>query len=120
MCHLRASISVMLEFIYENLNLGLLIETGIIIQFVDHSFVYYIVMFDDVLVQVKGLVFSVKDDNSTKSSLILLGRSFLITAKTKIDVYVRTLTMELDGEIVEFNIFSVIRLPGNIYYVICM
>lgn len=120
MCHLRASISVMLEFIYENLNLGLLIETGIIIQFVDHSFVYYIVMFDDVLVQVKGLVFSVKDDNSTKSSLILLGRSFLITAKTKIDVYVRTLTMKLDGEIVEFNIFSVIRFPGNIYYVICM
>lgn len=47
----------MLESIYENLNLGLLIETGIIIQFVDHSFVYYIVMFDDVLVQVKGLVF---------------------------------------------------------------
>ena len=37
---------------------------------------------------------------------LLLGRPFMKTARTKIDVYTGTLTMEFDGEIVPFNIFE--------------
>ena len=35
---------------------------------------------------------------------IILGRSFMKTAKTKIDVYNGTLSMEVDGDVVNFKI----------------
>jgi len=38
--------------------------------------------------------------------LILLGRPFLKTSRTKIDVHSRALTIEFDGEIIKFNIFD--------------
>ena len=45
---------------------------------------------------------------------LLLGRPFMKTARTKIDVYNGTLTMEFDGEIVRFNIFEAMRYPSNL------
>ncbi|CAN6559855.1 unnamed protein product [Malus baccata var. baccata] len=41
---------------------------------------------------------------------LILGRPFLRTARTKIDVYDDTLTMEIDGEIVKFRIFDAMRI----------
>ena len=35
-------------------------------------------------------------------------------ARTKIDVYNGTLTMEFDGEIVRFNIFETMRYPSDL------
>jgi hypothetical protein len=35
-------------------------------------------------------------------------------------VYTRILTMEFDGEIVEFNIFNIIQFPNDVYFVICL
>ncbi|XP_073153972.1 uncharacterized protein [Henckelia pumila] len=71
----------------------------------------------DVLVQVDKLVFS--DDfyvldmkNNDMKSPILLGRSFLKTSKSVIDVNNGTLTMEFDGEIVMFNIFDTLKTPS--------
>ena len=45
---------------------------------------------------------------------LLLGRPFMKTTKTKIDVYNGTLTMEFDGEIVHFNIFEAMRYPSDL------
>lgn len=43
---------------------------------------------------------------------ILLGRPFLQTfARTKIDVYQRTLSMEVDGKVIHFNIFKTMQRP---------
>jgi hypothetical protein len=68
---------------------------------------------EDVLVQVRGLVFPVdfyiidmKDENLLNSSSILLGRPFLRTIRTKIDMHVEILTIEFNGEIIELNIFN--------------
>ena len=65
---------------------------------------------EDVLVQVNELVFpadfyvlDMEDDNSSNSIPILLGRHFLKTARTKMDVHKGTLTLEFDGEVIEFN-----------------
>ncbi|KAM1420670.1 hypothetical protein ACFX2I_003014 [Malus domestica] len=44
---------------------------------------------------------------------ILLGRLFIKTARTKIDVFKRTLTMEFDGKIIDFNISETIRYPKD-------
>ena len=37
------------------------------------------------------------------------------TARTKIDVYNGTLTMEFDGEVVRFNIFEAMRHPFDVH-----
>ncbi|KAL0416379.1 UNVERIFIED_CONTAM: hypothetical protein Slati_3469800 [Sesamum latifolium] len=44
------------------------------------------------------------EDNSPNSTSVLLGRPFLKTARTKIDVHNGTLTMEFDGE--EFSTYD--------------
>ncbi|CAN6678038.1 unnamed protein product [Malus baccata var. baccata] len=45
---------------------------------------------------------------------LILGRPFLRTARTKIEVYDGTLTMEIDGESVKFKIFNAMRYPSEL------
>ncbi|XP_048235667.1 uncharacterized protein LOC125371179 [Ricinus communis] len=52
-------------------------------------------------------------NSSSKSASILLGRPFMKTAKTKINVNEGTLSVEFDGEIVKFNIFDAMKYPNN-------
>ncbi|XP_026459472.1 uncharacterized protein LOC113360146 [Papaver somniferum] len=119
---LGASISVMPASIYESLNLGPLKSTSIFIQLVDRYNVYPKGVVENVLVQVNELIFPVdfyvldmSDDNSSSSTPLLLGRPFMRTSRTKIDVFEGTLTMEFDGEVVRFNIFEVMRYPSDVH-----
>ncbi|KAL0406655.1 UNVERIFIED_CONTAM: hypothetical protein Slati_3979400 [Sesamum latifolium] len=95
-------------------------DPGVVIQLADRSVVYPEGVLEDVLVQVNELVFPVDfyvldmRDNSPNSTSILMGRPFLKTARTKIDVHSGTLTMEFDGEIIRFNIFDSMRYPSDI------
>ena len=113
MLDLGVSINVMPHSVYEVLKLGPLKQTDIIIQLADLSKAYPDGVVEDVLVKINNLIFPVDFyilymDNSTSSapSPILLGRPFLKTSKTKIDVDKGTLTMEFDGELTEFDIFK--------------
>ena len=56
-------------------------------------------------------VLYMEDDASLNPSPILLGRSFLKTSKTKIDVDKGKLTMEFDGVITEFDVFKETQNP---------
>ncbi|KAL0446239.1 UNVERIFIED_CONTAM: hypothetical protein Slati_1751800 [Sesamum latifolium] len=121
MCDLGASINVMPLTIFESLHVGPLKETGVVIQLADRSVVYPEGVLEDVLVQVNELIFpanfyvlDMREDNSPNSTSILLGRSFLKTARTRIDVHSGTLTMEFDGEIIRFNIYDSMRYPTDI------
>ncbi|XP_011075704.1 uncharacterized protein LOC105160135 [Sesamum indicum] len=121
MCDLGASINVISLTIFESLNVGPLKETGVVIQLVDRSVVYPEGVLEDVLVQVNELVFpadfyvlDMREDNSPNSTSILLGRPFLKTARTKIDVHSGSLTMEFDGEIIRFNIYESMRYPTDL------
>ncbi|XP_016690697.1 uncharacterized protein [Gossypium hirsutum] len=121
MLDLGASINVMPRSIYDKVQLGSLKETRLIIQLADRSNAYLDGVLEDVLVQVNELVFPADfyildmgpNDNSIDVAL-LLGRPFLKTARTKIDVYKGNLTMEFDGEIIKFNTFDAMRYPTDI------
>ncbi|XP_027150382.1 uncharacterized protein LOC113750624 [Coffea eugenioides] len=117
---LGASINVMPKSMYASLNLGPLKETEIIIQLADRTNAYPDELVEDVLVKVNELIFptdfyvlDIDDDHSSDPSPLLLGRPFLSTAQTKIDVNKGTLSMEFDGELVHFNIFDTMEYPVN-------
>nr|XP_027086630.1 uncharacterized protein LOC113708366 [Coffea arabica] len=120
MLDLGASINVMPKTIYASLNLGPLKGTGIIIQLADRTNAYPEGLVENVLVQVNELVFpadfyvlDMGDERALNPSPILLGRPFLSTARTKIDVNEGTLSMEFDGKIVNFNIFEAMKYPDE-------
>ncbi|KAJ0909570.1 putative aspartic peptidase domain superfamily [Helianthus annuus] len=121
MLDLGASINVLPNSIFKTLNVGPLKRTGVVIQLADQSLVYPKGVLEDVLVQVNELVFpadfyvlDMEDDDTPHSSSILLGRPFLKTARTKIDVYSGTLSMEFDGEVINFNIDDAMRYPSDV------
>ncbi|CAN6687821.1 unnamed protein product [Malus baccata var. baccata] len=120
MLDLGASINVMPYSIYASMNLGELKNDGVIIQLADHSNAYPKGVLEDVLVQVNDLVFpadfyvlEMEDSGHSTSLPILLGRPFMKTARTKIDVFKGTLTMEFDGDVIDFNIFESIKYPKD-------
>ena len=99
------------SYIYDSLNLGPLKKTGVVKELADHSNVYPKGVLDDVLVQVNDLIFPVDfyildmpKGCSTLSTQLLLGRPFMKTARTKIDVHEGMLSMEFDGRIVKYRI----------------
>ncbi|CAN6711738.1 unnamed protein product [Malus baccata var. baccata] len=119
MLDLGASVNVMPYSIYASMNLGELKNDGVIIQLADRSNAYPKGVLEDVLVQVNHLVFpadfyvlEMEDSNHSSQLPILLGR-FMKTARTKIDVFKGTLTMEFDGEVIDFNISDAMRYPHD-------
>ncbi|CAN6697911.1 unnamed protein product [Malus baccata var. baccata] len=118
MLDLGASINVMPYSIYASMNLGELKQDGVIIQLADRSNAYPKGVLEDVLVQVNHLIFpanfyvlEMEDSSHAPSLPILLGRPFMKTARTKIDVFMGTLTMEFDGDIIRFNLSETIKYP---------
>ncbi|XP_041009434.1 uncharacterized protein LOC121253491 [Juglans microcarpa x Juglans regia] len=118
MIDLGSSINVMSYSIYASLKLGPLNKTGVVIQLADRSNAYPKGVVEVVLVQINDLVFPtdfyVLDmENDDQTAPILLGRPFLKTSMTKIDVHSGTFTMEFDGEIIKFNIYDAMKYPGD-------
>ncbi|XP_073138916.1 uncharacterized protein [Henckelia pumila] len=96
---------------------GPLNKTEIVIQMADRSTIHPRGVLEDVFVQVGNLVFPadfcVLDmKNNDLNSAIFLEIPFWKTSKSIIDVNNDTLTMEFDGEIVKFNIFDTLKIPG--------
>ncbi|KAM2340125.1 hypothetical protein ACFX1X_019632 [Malus domestica] len=101
------------------MNLGELKNDGVI-QLADRSNAYPKGVLEDVLVQVGNLIFpadfyvlDMEDSPHSTPLPILLGRPFMKTARTKIDVFKGTLTMEFDGEIIDFNLSESIQFPKD-------
>ena len=121
MIDLGASINVLPYSIFKTFDMRMLKKTGVIVQLADRSIVHPKGVLEDVLVQVNELVFpadfyvlDMGDDDNPTSSSILLGRPFLKTAKTKIDVDNGTLSMEFDGDVINFNICEAIQKPSDV------
>ncbi|RDX83068.1 hypothetical protein CR513_36050, partial [Mucuna pruriens] len=94
MLDLGASINVMSTSIYKALNFGDLEPTGMAIQLENRSVVQPLGILEDVLVEVNELIFpadfyvlDMEDETLGKGSTLILGRPFLMTARTKIDVH---------------------------------
>ncbi|XP_051146370.1 uncharacterized protein LOC127261967 [Andrographis paniculata] len=73
---------------------------------------------NELIVPVDFYVLDMRDDNSPNPSQILLGRPFMCIVQTKIDVKQGILSMEFDGEKVQFNISDAMKYPGesNVLY----
>ncbi|RDX89983.1 hypothetical protein CR513_28207, partial [Mucuna pruriens] len=118
MLDLGASINVMPASIYRSLNFGDLEPIGMTIQLANKSIVQPLGVLEDVLVQVNELIFpanfyvlDMEDETSGKGSTLILGRPFLMTARTKIDVHAEMLSMEFGDTLVQFNIFEAMKHP---------
>ncbi|CAN6544176.1 unnamed protein product [Malus baccata var. baccata] len=99
---------------------GELKNDGVIIQLADRSNAYPKGVLEDVLVQVGNLIFpadfyvlDMEDSPHSTPLPILLGRPFMKTARTKIDVFKGTLTMEFNGEVIDFNLSESIKFPKD-------
>ena len=81
------------------------------IQLVDGSYVHPKGVIEDVLVKVDKLVFPadffVLDMSENAKGPIMLGRPFMSTSRTKIDVFGGMMTMDFDGDIIEHTIHDV-------------
>ncbi|CAN6567590.1 unnamed protein product [Malus baccata var. baccata] len=111
MLDLGASINVMPYSVYASMNLGELKNDGVIIQLADRSNAYPKGVLEDVLVQVDHLIFpadfyvlDMEDSNHSPPSPLLLGRPFMKTAQTKIDVAKGAVTMAFGGDMINFKI----------------
>ncbi|KAM2220061.1 hypothetical protein ACFX1S_019308 [Malus domestica] len=122
MLDLGASINVIPYSIYASMNLGALKNDGVIIQLADRSNAYPKGVLEDVLVQVDHLIFPADfyvlemDESDHAPSLpILLGRPFMKTAQTKIDVAKGLVTMAFGGDIISFKISESIETPNVVH-----
>ncbi|KAM2425813.1 hypothetical protein ACFXTH_000089 [Malus domestica] len=123
MLDLGASINVMPYSIYASMNLGELKNDDVIIQLADQSNAYpkgvLEDVLEDVLVQVDHLIFpadfyvlNMEDSGYSPPSPLLLGRPFMKTAQTKIDVAKGEVTMAFGGDMISFKVFEFIETPN--------
>ncbi|GAU43740.1 hypothetical protein TSUD_365890 [Trifolium subterraneum] len=118
MLDLGAGINVMPTSVYNNLDLGPLQPTGLIVQLANRSNARPAGVLEDVLVQVNDLIFpadfyilDMEGETNSSRAPIILGRPFMRTAKTKVDVYDGTMSMEFGDIVVKFNIFDAMKHP---------
>ncbi|XP_057771076.1 uncharacterized protein LOC130990864 [Salvia miltiorrhiza] len=114
MMDLGASINVMPLAVYKRLNIGEMRNTRVVIQLADRSNAYPEGVVEDVLIKVGDLIFPadfyVLDTGPENGeNAILLGRPFMMTAGTKIDMKTGILTCEFDGVQEEFNIYETMK-----------
>ena len=122
MLDLGAFISVMSYYVYEFMDLEPLKNTNVMIQFIDRFHLYPFGVVEDVLVHIERLIFlmefyiNVIDECGALpiSFLIFLERLFLKNVGIKIDVFVKSLTLKFDEEIIQFNIDDLIVEKSNI------
>jgi len=112
MLDLGASINVMPTSVYRSLHLGDLKPTGVVIYLAYWSVAIPLRIIEEVLVQVRDLIFpayfyilGMENESSSHGSTLILGRPFFMTAMTKIDVHPGILSMEFGDDVVYFNIF---------------
>ncbi|XP_057779668.1 uncharacterized protein LOC130998253 [Salvia miltiorrhiza] len=114
MMDLGASINVMSLAVYKRFNIGEMRNTRVVIQLADRCNAYPEGVVEDVLIKVGDLIFPadfyVLDTGpETGENAILLGRPFMMTAGTKIDMKTEILTCEFDGIHEEFNIYETMK-----------
>ena len=97
-----------------------------VIHLANKSVVYPAGFIEDVLVRVGELIFpanffviDMEEGFSYGSVPIILGRPFLKTTRTKIDVYAGTLFMEFGDIFVHFNILDAMKHPSEDHFFLC-
>ncbi|KAI3461839.1 hypothetical protein Pfo_018502 [Paulownia fortunei] len=117
LCVLGASINLMPLSIFRKLGLGEAKPTTVLLQLADRSIKYPRGVIEDVLVKVDKFIFPtdfiVLDMEEDQEIPIILGRPFLATGRTLIDVQKGQLILRVQEEQVTFNIFKAMKYPNE-------
>ncbi|KAK8947387.1 hypothetical protein KSP39_PZI006995 [Platanthera zijinensis] len=117
LCDLGASINLMPLSIYTKLGLGEIAPTSLTLQLADRTLAFPKGIVEDVLVKVEKFIFPadfvVLDMDEDKDVPIILGRPFIATGRTLIDVQRGELTMRVNNEEVTFNILKAMKYPND-------
>ncbi|XP_062118687.1 uncharacterized protein LOC133832343 [Humulus lupulus] len=114
LCDLGASINLMPMSIFKKLGIGEARPTTVTLQLVDRSMAHPEGKIEDVLVQVDKFIFPADDYEADRDVPIILGRPFLATERTLIDVQNGELTMRLNDQQVTFSVFKAMKFPDDI------
>ena len=97
--------------------------TGVVIHVANQSVAIPLWVIEDVLVWVKDWIFlayfyvlDMENESSNHGSTLILGKQFLLAARTRIDVHVGTISMEFGDDVVHFNIFEAMRHPTEQHF----
>ncbi|KAI5337429.1 hypothetical protein L3X38_016700 [Prunus dulcis] len=114
---LGASINLMPFSVFQRLGQGDLKPTSIILQLADRSITYPRGVIEDLIIKVDNLYlladFVVLDMDEDLQTPIILGRPFMATARTLIDVEAGTLTLRVQDQSVVFNLFEAAKRPAQ-------
>ncbi|PIN21160.1 hypothetical protein CDL12_06143 [Handroanthus impetiginosus] len=117
LCNLRASINLISYLIYCTLGLGEAKPTSITLQLADRSLTYQKGVIEDILVKVDKFIFpadfTVLYMEVDSEIPIILGRPFLATGRTLIDVQKSELTMRVQDQQITFNVFKAMKFPNE-------
>ncbi|XP_024962960.1 uncharacterized protein LOC112503126 [Cynara cardunculus var. scolymus] len=115
LCDLGASNNLMPLSVFNTLGIGEARPSTVTLQLANRSITYPKGKIEDVLVQVDKFIFPVDfiilDFEADKDISIILGRPFLATGGTLIDVQKGELTMRLQDQKVTFNVFNSLKYP---------
>ncbi|XP_060969103.1 uncharacterized protein LOC133036595 [Cannabis sativa] len=118
LCDLGASINLMPMSTFRKLGIGEARPTTVTLQLADRSMAHPEGKIEDVLVQVDKFIFPadfiILDYEADREVPIILGRPFLATGRTLIDVQNGELTMRVNDQKVTFNVFNAMRFPDEI------
>nr|XP_025661669.1 uncharacterized protein LOC112757288 [Arachis hypogaea] len=118
MCDLGACVSIMPLSVYHILKLPPLKRSAARFVLADKSIITVTGITEDVLVNIKGLVFPIDfhildmpPSESERTSSILLGRLFLRTSRFKLDAHSGTYSFEIDGRVMSFSLEEAMKHP---------
>ncbi|XP_028799535.1 uncharacterized protein LOC114754862 [Neltuma alba] len=124
LCDLGASVNLMPLAVFNRLNLGEARPTTVTLLFADRSISYPKGIVEDVLVKVDKFIFPadfiVLDCEVDWNIPIILGRPFLATARTLIDVEKGEITMRVNDEKVIFNMNQALKFPDDSAHCNCI
>ena len=102
-------------FIYNKLGLGEVQPTTVKLQLADRTYIFPKGEIENILVKVNKFIFPtdfmILDMEEDKDVPIIMGRPFLATGRTLIDVAAGELIMRVNDEQVVFNIFKAMKYP---------
>ena len=117
LCDLGASVNLMPLSVYKKLGLGEVKPTTVSLLLADRSIKHPRGVLEDVLVKVDKLIFPadfiILDMEEDQEIPIILGRPFLATGRTLIDVQQGKLTLRVQDNQVSFNIFKALSFPDE-------
>ncbi|XP_050104717.1 uncharacterized protein LOC126584354 [Malus sylvestris] len=107
------------KFLKDRLGQGEIKPTSVILQLADRSVAYPRGIIEDLIIKVDNLYlpadFVILDMDEDMQTLIILGRPFMATARTLIDVEAGTLTLRVQDQSVVFSLFEATKRPGDVH-----